>query len=138
MEYYRTANQNITGIQEYIEMSILLKDTEFADTEWDENTKSKFKNKYYSKVTLYTSDMLIHGNGKGKVAAKDKDGNKFLVAKDEPRLKDGTLVGISSGTIWARDSTGKGYRVKPDDPRLQTGELIRGKNYNSKTKLVLN
>lgn len=63
-------------------------------------------------------------NWQGMVTVRDKDGNRFQVAKDDPRYLSGELVSINFGWIQCEDKKGKRIRVKTNDIRLITGELI--------------
>lgn len=61
---------------------------------------------------------------KGKLPAKDMHGNKFMVAKDDPRLMSGELVSIFKNTVVVKDPvTGKNFRISKDDPRYLNNEF---------------
>ena len=77
------------------------------------------------------------GIAKGKIAVKDKDGNKLLVDENDPRYLSGDLVGVVKGKKWkqknpgklkgtilVKDKYGNMCRVKTDDPRYLSGELL--------------
>jgi hypothetical protein len=71
---------------------------------------------------------------KNKVAVKDKNGNKYLVSKDDPRYLSGELVGIAKGRIVVVDKTGHKFMIDKNDPRLSTGELVAYNKGIPKTK----
>ena len=71
---------------------------------------------------------LIIGGGKlnalGNVNVKDKNGNTFMVSKDDPRYLSGELVGCTSGQFTVKDKANKCYNITKDDPRYLSAELI--------------
>ena len=88
-----------------------------------------------------TYNIILGGgklNGLNNVTVKDSYGNKLMVSKNDPRLKNGELIGVSRNTIVVKDKHGKIFRVSKDDPRYLSGELI-GSNFgiNQKRKKVL-
>ena len=60
----------------------------------------------------------------GNTVAKDKDGNRIVVKKDDPRFKTGEIVNINKGIVVVKDKNDNIYRVSVDDPRYLSGELI--------------
>ena len=64
------------------------------------------------------------GVTKGRVVAKDKDGNAFSVSVDDERIKTGELVHVSTGLITVKDKNGNTFKVSKDDPRYLSGEYV--------------
>ncbi len=62
--------------------------------------------------------------GTGMVSVKDKDGNSFMVSKDDPRYLSGELISTSKGYICVKDKFNKYYTVSVDDPKYLSGELV--------------
>ena len=62
-------------------------------------------------------------NTKGLVSVKDKNGNCFLVFKDDPRYLSGELVPNCKGLLVVKDKNGNYFSVSVDDPRYLSGEL---------------
>ena len=62
-------------------------------------------------------------NTKGLVSVKDKNGNCFLVFKDDPRYLSGELVHVAKGLVTVKDKNGNYFSVSVDDPRYLSGEL---------------
>ena len=60
----------------------------------------------------------------GFVTAKDKDGNTFRIAVDDPRYLSGELVYNFKGMTAVKDNNGNKFHVKIDDPRYLSGELV--------------
>lgn len=70
---------------------------------------------------------------KGKITAKDHEGNILIVDSNDPRWLAGELVGINKnikintpnqkGYILAKDANNVIFRVKADDPKWISGEL---------------
>jgi hypothetical protein len=63
-------------------------------------------------------------NTKGLVSVKDKNGNCFLVFKDDPRYLSGELVPNCKGLLVVKDKNGNYFSVSVDDPRYLSGELV--------------
>jgi uncharacterized protein (DUF736 family) len=63
-------------------------------------------------------------NTKGLVSVKDKNGNCFLVFKDDPRYLSGELVHVAKGLVTVKDKNGNYFSVSVDDPRYLSGELV--------------
>ena len=71
---------------------------------------------------------------RGKIPARDAQGNMFHVVKDDPRWVSGELVGINAGKktatgsmtglVQAKTRDGAVVRVHKDDPRWVSGELV--------------
>ena len=59
----------------------------------------------------------------GKVVVKDKNGNIFSVLKNDPRIKNGELVGITYGETTITDKNGNKIKVPKGDPRFKSGEI---------------
>ena len=63
---------------------------------------------------------------KGKVAVKDKDGNKFMVKTNDPRYLSGELEAqnhSARGKVVVKDKDGNKFMVDKNDPRYLNGEL---------------
>ena len=63
-------------------------------------------------------------NTTGLVPVKDKNGNTFLVSKNDKKYISGEYVSTSAGMVTVFDKEGKFYRVSVNDPRYLNGELI--------------
>ena len=63
-------------------------------------------------------------NTNGLVTVKDKDGNCFLVSKDDPKYLSGELDFLFKGTVVVKDKNGNIISVSKKDPRYLSGELI--------------
>lgn len=74
-----------------------------------------------------TKEESIH-NASQHVKVRDKDGNIFVVKRDDPRYLSGELVYFSKGMINVIDKYGNKLWVKCDDPRYLSGELYVNKN----------
>ena len=61
---------------------------------------------------------------KGRVIAKDVDGNICIAHKSDKRFETGELVGIAKGMVTAIDSNGNTYHVRSGDIRLKDGTLF--------------
>jgi len=83
--------------------------------------------------TQLTKQMRSVGkSNKGTSSVVDKNGKKFRVDKNDPRLLSGELVGHTVGHMAAYDNNGNFYYVEKDDPRVLSGELVsnnKGKYY---------
>lgn len=64
-------------------------------------------------------------NTNGLVNVRDKDGNCFLVPKDDPRYLSGELSHVAKGLVTVKDKDGNCFDVKKVDPRYLSGELVR-------------
>lgn len=62
-------------------------------------------------------------NTKGLVPAKDKNGNCFDVSKDDERLLNGELVGVTKGYITVKDNKNNYFYISKEDERYLSGEL---------------
>ena len=68
----------------------------------------------------------------GMVVVKDKNNNRFVVFKDDPRYLSGELVQYSKGInrtdmigkIWVKDKNNEYYLIDKNDPQYISGELI--------------
>jgi len=97
---------------------------------WDHINTQPVSNK--RKTQLKNRMRSVGKSNKGTSTVIDKDGKKFRVAKDDPRLLSGELVGHTTGYMAAYDKNGNFFYVKKDDPRLLSGELVsnnKGKYY---------
>lgn len=73
----------------------------------------------------------------GKVAVKDKDGNKFIVDKTDKRYLNKELIPVTTGHLLTKDKDGNKFFISVDDPRYKSGELIpyqTGKTHTEETK----
>lgn len=61
----------------------------------------------------------------GKIIVKDKNGNTYMLDKDDPRYLSGELVPTATGNICVKDKNGNFYYIDPNDPRYLSGELIK-------------
>ena len=61
---------------------------------------------------------------KNKTTVKDKNGNKFRVDINDPRLITKELVGHTYGYTTVKDKNGNILSVAKDDPRILSGELV--------------
>ena len=59
-------------------------------------------------------------------SVQDKDGNRFSVQKDDPRVLSGELFGFRKGNECSifKDKDGNRFSVQKDDPRVLSGELV--------------
>ena len=64
---------------------------------------------------------------------RDKDGKAIQTTKIDPRVKSGELIPINRGLMVAKDKNGNYLKISKDDPRLKTGELVG----NTKGKVVV-
>ncbi len=71
---------------------------------------------------------------RGKVAAKDKNGDIYHVETNDPRLKDGSLTHFARYTVNVKDSLGNRFKVRKDDPRYLSGELVHVRKGRITTK----
>ena len=60
----------------------------------------------------------------GTITAKDSIGNTYQVPKDDERIQNGSLVGITKGFVTAKDLKGETMFVSINDERYLNGELI--------------
>lgn len=60
----------------------------------------------------------------GRITVRDKDGNTYNVAVDDPRRLSGELEPIAKGFVATKDSEGNILRVRTNDPRYLSGELV--------------
>jgi hypothetical protein len=58
------------------------------------------------------------------VKVKDKNGNKFLVKKDDPRYLSGEFEIYSKNMLSAKDKNGKHFYISTTDPKYLNGELV--------------
>lgn len=61
---------------------------------------------------------------KGKLPAKDVNGNTYHVKNTDIRLKTGELHHTISGYVAVKDMNGNRFSVHKSDPRLKTGEVV--------------
>jgi hypothetical protein len=108
---------------------------------WDHiNTKPLTEKR---KQQLKTTCSKLGKSNKGTVTVVDKNGKKFRVKKDDPRMLSGELIGHTVGYVAAYDNNRNFFYVKKDDPRMLSGELVsnnKGKYYitnNKQRKLIL-
>ena len=77
-----------------------------------------------SKEEFDANDSL-KGVNVGKVLCKDKDGNCFVVSKDDERILSGELIGFAANKVNVFDPvTGETMQVSKDDPRYISKELL--------------
>jgi len=76
----------------------------------------------YNKVTGGKRGWHYHGIQNVKV--KDKDGNTYSVAPNDPRYLSGELVHHNTGKVLVKDKEGNTFKVNIDDPRYLSGELV--------------
>ena len=69
------------------------------------------------------SAEVISKSMRGWMVAKDSEGNKFRVHKNDPRLKSGELVHHSKGMVSVVDDAGNNHYVATDNELYQSGEL---------------
>ncbi len=70
---------------------------------------------------------LVIGGSSGlinRITVKDKDDNKFLIFKNDPRYLSGELVSISKNKVSVKDKDGNSFKVDINDPRYLSGELV--------------
>ena len=98
----------------------------------------------YGRIDLGTGILLNKTNGgqgfaqqnKNTVLVKNSDGEKMRVAKDDPRLASGKLVGINKGKTLVRDKEGRAFMIDVNDPRRFTGELTHPAAGKQQTRRV--
>ena len=61
----------------------------------------------------------------GKIIVKDKNGNTYMIDKDDPRYLSGELVPTATGNICVKDKNGKFYYIDPNDSRYLSGKLVK-------------
>lgn len=136
----------------------------------------KSRNEAYELESVFVTEALIKDDNcyniilGGKqftteflVAVKDKNGNNFLVHKEDPRYLSGELVGVTKGyfaakddngntflteasnknvhgvnfeRVTVKDKNGRIFNVNVNDPRYLSGELVfmwKGKKHTSET-----
>ena len=84
------------------------------------------KRKLISKEDPRYLSGKIQAYTKGKVAVKDKDGNKFFVKTNDPRYLNGELEvqnHSAKGKVVVKDKDGNKFMVDKNDPRYLSGEL---------------
>ena len=73
-------------------------------------------------------NLALGGGGSnfatGLIPVKDKDNNKFLVLKNDPRYLSGELVHNLKDFIVVKDKEGNIFSISKDDPRYLSGELV--------------
>lgn len=87
---------------------------------------------------------------KGKTNVRDREGNVFAAAVDDPRLLSGewvghnagkkTATGSMKGLVMAKTADGQILRVPKADTRFQTGELVginRGKIISAEVRVKM-
>ncbi len=73
----------------------------------------------------FDGDDSLKGVNVGKVLCKDKDGNCFVVSKDDERILSGELIGFAANKVNVFDPvTGETMQVSKDDPRYISKELL--------------
>lgn len=66
----------------------------------------------------------IGWNTKGLTCVRDKEGNCFLVSREDPRYLSGELVGVTKGKLPVKDKNGNTFSVSVNDSRYLSGELV--------------
>lgn len=64
------------------------------------------------------------GNLKGTSSYKDKDGNIYVLFKNDLRIKSGELTHIAKGKVIVKDKNGNTSQVDKNDPRYLSGEFV--------------
>lgn len=96
--------------------------------------------KFIRRSDVYNTNTGGGHNWYGMVTVKDEDGNKFQVAKDDPRYLSGEIVGHTKGKTSVKDKDGNTMQVSVDDPRYLSGELtyvLKGITHNKKRKILI-
>jgi len=60
----------------------------------------------------------------GLVPVKDKNGNSFLIRRDDPMYLSGIVKHVTTGRFTAIDKEGNKISIYRDDPRYLSGELV--------------
>lgn len=97
---------------------------------WDHINKKPLSKKRLAQ--LKEIGKSLGRSHKGTATVVDKDGKKFRVDINDPRLLSGELVGHTFGYMAAYDKNGNFFYAKKDDPRVISGELVsnnKGKYY---------
>jgi hypothetical protein len=90
-----------------------------------------WEDKVHHRMNVVKSQRWLnknYGNTKfitnGHFCGKDREGTVVWVAKNDPRVISGEIVGIQNGTVTVKDQYGNTSQVSKYDPRYLSGELI--------------
>ena len=90
---------------------------------WNIGRKPTNKKKRPSTEEYVEYRKQSYENFKNSIRVRDKDGNEFVVKKDDPRYLSGELVYYAKGKILVKNCNNRIY-VDVNDPRYLSGELL--------------